>query len=248
VSTTFAGFTPKAFTFLRGLARHNEKEWFEAHRAQYEGDLRHPMITLVDEMDARFGAFMPEMVGDRRRSVFRIHRDVRFSKDKRPYKTNAACWFFHRDVGRARQGARAGETAGATVHGGAGFYFQLAPGDCWVGGGLWMPPRPALHVLREAIAEGHRGFERIVRAPAFVERFGELDAEAVLKRVPRGFDPDHPAGDWLRYQSFTAGRRMDDAETLGARLPDLLEADYRALLPFVRWINRALSLPVAERR
>jgi len=248
VSAPFAGFTPKAFTFLRGLARHNEKEWFEEHRAQYEGDLRKPMVALVDEMDARFGAFMPEMVGDRRRSVFRIHRDVRFSKDKRPYKTNGACWFFHRDVARARQGERAGETAGATVHGGAGFYFQLAPGDCWVGGGLWMPPRPALNLIREAIVEDHRGFERIVRAPTFAERFGEIDAEAVLKRTPRGFDPEHPAAAWLRHQSFTAGRRVDDAETLGTRLPDLLEADYRALLPFVRWINRALGLPSAERR
>jgi uncharacterized protein (TIGR02453 family) len=248
VSATFAGFTPKAFTFLRGLARHNEKEWFEAHRPQYEGDLRQPMVALVDEMDARFGAFMPEMVGDRRRSVFRIHRDVRFSKDKRPYKTNGACWFFHRDVVRARQGERAGETAGATVHGGAGFYFQLAPGDCWVGGGLWMPPRPALNLVREAIAEDHRGFERIVRAPAFVERFGELDAEAVLKRTPRGFDPEHPAAGWLRYQSFTAGRKLRDADTLGPELPERLAEDYLALLPFVRWVNRALGLPAAARR
>jgi uncharacterized protein (TIGR02453 family) len=248
VSATFAGFTPKAFTFLRGLARHNEKEWFEAHRPQYEGDLRKPMIALVDEMDARFGAFMPEMVGDRRRSVFRIHRDVRFSKDKRPYKTNAACWFFHRDVARARQGERAGETAGATVHGGAGFYFQLAPGDCWVGGGLWMPPRPALILLRDAIAEDPASFRAVVEAPEFRERFGALDAEAVLKRLPRGYDASNPAAEWLRYQSFTAGRRLDDAETLGARLPDLLESDYRALLPFVRWLNRALGLRAAERR
>ena len=113
---------------------------------------------------------------------------------------------------------------------------------------MWMPPRPALNVIRDAIAEDHETFEAIVRAPAFVKRFGPLDAEAVLTRVPRGFDPAHPAAGWLRYQSFTAGRRMPDAETLGARLPDLLEADYRALLPLVRWLNRALGLPTAERR
>jgi uncharacterized protein (TIGR02453 family) len=241
---TYDGFTPRAFTFLRGLARHNEKPWFEAHREAYERDLRAPMIALVDEMDARLGAFAPEIVGDRRRSVFRIHRDVRFSKDKRPYKTNAACWFFHRDVGRAR----GGDTAGGTVHGGAGFYFQLAPGDCWAGGGLWMPPRPALALIRDAVAEDHRSFERIVRARAFVERFGARDAEAMLKRVPRGYDADHPAADWLRYQSFTAGRRLDDAEPLGAGLPALLEADYRVLLPLVRWLNAALGLPAADRR
>ncbi|AHG91439.1 Conserved hypothetical protein CHP02453 [Gemmatirosa kalamazoonensis] len=244
---TFTGFTSRAFTFLRGLAKHNEKPWFEAHRDSYENDLRAPMIALVDEMDARFGEFAPEMVGDRRRSVFRIHRDVRFSKDKRPYKTNAACWFFHRDVSRARQGERAGESS-AAVHGGAGLYFQLAPADCWVGGGLWMPPRPALNMIREALAADHRGFERIVRAPAFAERFGALDAESLLTRTPRGYDADHPAAEWLRYQSFTAGRKMRDAETLGASLPETLEADYRLLLPLVRWLNAALHLQAARRR
>jgi uncharacterized protein (TIGR02453 family) len=244
----YTGFTPKAFTFLRGLARHNEKPWFEAHREAYERDLRAPMVALVDEVDARLGEFAPEIVGDRRRSVFRIHRDVRFSNDKRPYKTNAACWFFHRDVSSARQGERAGETAGATVHGGAGFYFQLAPNDCWVGAGMWMPPRPALARLRDAIAEDHETFERIVRAPAFVARFGALSDEAVLKRMPRGYDADHPAADWLRYQSFTAGRQLDDAEVLGPELPALVEADYRVLLPLVRWLNRALGLPTLARR
>jgi uncharacterized protein (TIGR02453 family) len=242
------GFTPKAFTFLRGLARHNEKGWFESHRDAYERDLRAPLVALVDEMDARLGAFMPEIVGDRRRSVFRIHRDVRFSNDKRPYKTNAACWFFHRDVLSARQGARAGESAGAAVHGGAGLYFQLAPGDCWAGGGLWMPPRPALTRIREAIDEDHASLEAVVRAPAFVRRFGALDDEALLKRVPRGFAPDHPAADWLRYQSFTAGRKLADDETLGPGLAERLVEDYRALLPLVRWLNRALGLPAAERR
>src|SRR5207302_5116701 len=116
------------------------------------------------------------------------------------------CWFFHRDVGHARQGARAGDTAGVTVHGGAGFYFQLAPGDCWSGGGMWMPPRPALALVRDGLAEHHETFTAIVEALAFRERFGALDAEAVLTRVPRGYDAAHPAASWLRYQSFTAGR------------------------------------------
>jgi uncharacterized protein (TIGR02453 family) len=206
------------------------------------------MVALVDEVDARLGELAPEIVGDRRRSVFRIHRDVRFSNDKRPYKTNAACWFFHRDVARARQGERAGDSAGGTVHGGAGFYFQLAPGDCWVGGGLWMPPRPALALIRDVIAEDHATFVSIVEAPAFRARFGALSDEAVLTRMPRGYDPAHPAATWLRYQSFTAGRMLNDAEALGTGLPDLLEADYRLLSPLVRWLNRALHLRPASRR
>ena len=240
----FAGFPPGALRFLRGLARHNERPWFEEHRPAYEQDLRAPLVALVEEMDARLGAFAPEMIGDRRRSVFRIHRDVRFSNDKRPYKTNAACWFFHRDVQRAR----GGDTAGGAVHGGAGLYFQLAPGDCWCGGGLWMPPRPALNRVREALAEDVDGFAATVEAPAFRERFGALDTEGMLTRLPRGYAADHPAAAWLRYQSFTAGRKLTEAEATSAALPDLLAADYAALLPLVRWLNAALDLAPAARR
>lgn len=243
---TDAGFTQEAFAFLRGLTRNNAKPWFEEHREQYERDLRAPLLALVEEMDARLAEFVPEIIGDRRRSVFRIHRDVRFSNDKRPYKTNAACWFFHRDAQRAR-GERAGDTASA-VHGGAGLYFQLAPNDCWAGGGLWMPPRPALNKVRAALVADLHGFLAIVDAPAFRQRFGELDPEGMLKRLPRGFATDEPLATWLRRQSFAAGRQLADAEALGAGLADRLEADYRALVPMVRWLNRALGLPAATRR
>ena len=109
---------PEALAFLRGLERHNEKAWFEAHRAEYERDLLEPLRELVDEMDARLAGLAPEFVGDRKRSVFRIHRDVRFSKDKRPYKTNAACWIFHRDIGRTK--------GPHDVHAGAGLGLAIS--------------------------------------------------------------------------------------------------------------------------
>jgi uncharacterized protein (TIGR02453 family) len=237
-------FAPAALTFLRQLARNNRREWFEEHRDRYERDVRAPLLALVEEVDARLGEAAPEIVGDRRRSVFRIHRDVRFSKDKSPYKTNAAVWFYHRDVQRAR----GGETAGGNVHGGAGFYFQLAPGDCWTGGGMWMPPRPALAQLRDRLAARQLEWEAIVEAPAFRRRFGALDEEAMLTRVPRGFAPDHPAARWLRYQSFTAGRRLTEDEATGPELAERLVKDFVALLPMVRWLNLALGLSPAERR
>jgi uncharacterized protein (TIGR02453 family) len=244
----FDGFPPAALRFLRGLARHNTKEWFEAHRAEYEQAVKAPMVALVEEMDARLGRLAPEFVGDRRRSVFRIHRDVRFAKDKSPYKTNAACWFFHRDVrGGATADAGGGEGTGAAVHGGAGFYFHLQPGQTFCGGGIWMPPRPAL-ALRDRIAERHEEFAALVTAPAFRRRFGALDREAVLTRMPRGYAPDHPAAEWLRFRSFTAGHPLDDAVAGDARLADHLERAFVALLPLVRWLNRGLGLQPAERR
>jgi uncharacterized protein (TIGR02453 family) len=101
-------FTPATMRFLQGLARNNRKAWFEAHRADYEELVKAPMRELIEEMDVQFARFAPELVGDPRRSMFRIYRDIRFSKDKSPYKTHAACWFYHRD-GSHTVGSWAGE-------------------------------------------------------------------------------------------------------------------------------------------
>ena len=172
--------------------------------------------------------------------MFRIYRDIRFSKDKSPYKTHAACWFHHRDADR-----RVGSEAEG---GGAGFYFHIEPGTSYVGGGMWMPPRPVLGKIRDAIAEDPRGFDRLVRVPRLVRRFGGLSNEAVLRRMPRGYPDGHPAARWLKYQSFVMGRELSETQVTSPRLPALLEHDYTLLLPLVRWINRTLGLrPAAQR-
>ena len=237
---TFSGFRPEALRFLRGLARHNTREWFERHRAVYETEIRAPLRTLVEEMDVRLAGIAPELVGDPRWSIFRIHRDVRFSPDKSPYKTNAACQFYHRDAGRG-----AGQDAEGA---GAGLYFQLAERDCFVAGGIWMPARPALDRIREATADEPDALPRLVRAPAFRRRFGVLDEEAVLKRVPRGYPADDPAERWLRFRSFTATRDLTQSEVTSPRLPAILARDFAALVPLVRWLNAAIGYQPAERR
>src|SRR5438067_470662 len=213
---------------------------FEAHRADYERDVRAPMQALIEEMDVRLARLAPEITGDSKRSMFRIYRDIRFSKDKSPYKTHAACWFRHRDAD-----ARVG---GDAEGGGAGFYVHIAPGSSFLGAGIWMPPRPVLNRLRDAIAQDSKGFERIVRGSSFRRRYGSLDEDATLKRMPRGFPETHPAAHWLKYQSYTAGRRLSDTQATSARLPTLLESDFAQLLPLVRWLNGALGLRAAQRR
>jgi uncharacterized protein (TIGR02453 family) len=235
----FSAFRPAALRFLTQLKRRNTRTWFEANRAVYETEVRGPLKALVEEVDVRLARFAPELVGDPRRSIFRIHRDVRFSRDKSPYKTHAACWFYHQDAGRG---------VGSEAQGGAGLYFHFSPAEVLVGAGIWMPPRPALDRIREALAENHRGFEAIVLAPAFRRRFGPLDEDAMLKRMPRGFGEDHPAARWLRYQSFTAGRTLTRRDLLSPRLPALIEKDYAALTPLVRWLNTALGFRTLERR
>ena len=239
LSGEFRGFRPAARTFLRGLRRHNDREWFLANRDRYESEVRGPMAALVEELDVRLAELAPEIVGDPKRSLFRIHRDVRFSNDKSPYKTNAACWFYHMDAGRG--------VGGDAAHGGAGFYFDIGPDEAWVGGGIWMPPRPTLARLREQIAEKHVALSRVLRAPE-LEPFGGLSREAMLTRMPRGFDADHPAAELLRYQSFTMGRQVRDRDLFGARLADVLAGEFERLVPLVRWLNGAMGLRTLARR
>jgi len=236
----FRGFRPAALTFLRSLKRNNTREWFQAHKEDYEREVRAPLVALVEEIDVRLAELAPEIVGDPKRSLFRIHRDVRFSSDKSPYKTNAACWFYHGDAGRG--------VGSTTPHGGAGFYFHLEPGGSMLGAGIWMPPRPTLTRLREQIDEGHASLRRILHAPTLAKRFGTLDESAMLTRMPRGFADDHPAADLLRHQSFTVGRELTDAELFSPKLADLVARDYARLVPFVRWFNGALGLRTLARR
>src|SRR5262245_17450467 len=154
-------FDNHSLGFLRGLARHNNRAWFEAHRTDFEARVKAPMAQLVEEMDVRFARFAPEITGEPKRSVFRLHRDIRFSKDKSPYKTHAACWFYH---------AGGSSKVGREAHGGgAGFYFHLQPGASFVGGGCWMPPRPALPEVPERDrrrSSGLRAYRPRARAAA----------------------------------------------------------------------------------
>ncbi len=231
-------FDAQSLKFLRGLARHNEKPWFEAHRGEYEEHVKVPMAELVAEMDLRLSKVAPEIEGDPKRSVFRIHRDVRFSSDKSPYKTHAACWFFH-SAGSSKVGREA-------HGGGAGFYFHLQPGASMLGGGIWMPPRPALLQIRGALAKDVRGFERVADSPSMRRRFGGLSDESALTRVPRGFAPDHPGARWLRLQSFTVGQSLTDADVTSAKLTKAVHADFEAMTPLVRWLNAAIGLKPAN--
>src|SRR3989441_12707949 len=142
-------FTTATLRFFHELARNNAKPWFEAHRADYENDVRAPMRALIEEMDVRLARSAREITGAPKRSMFRINRDIRFSKDKSPYKPHAACWFRHRDASH--------KVGGEAEEGSAGLYFHLQPGKSFVGAGIWMPPRPALDKIRDAIAEGAAG-------------------------------------------------------------------------------------------
>jgi uncharacterized protein (TIGR02453 family) len=236
----FTGFRPAALGFLRSLRRHNDREWFTRNRETYETELRVPLAALVEEVDVRLATMAPEIIGDPKRSLFRIHRDVRFSADKSPYKTHVACWFHHSDAGRG--------VGTAAAHGGAGFYFHMEATRASLGGGIWMPPRPTLQRIREAIDDDHRPLTRILKDATVRRRFGGLAEESMLTRMPRGYADDHPAAELLRHQSYTLGREIAQRDLFSPNLPDLLARDYARLLPLVRWLNGALGLRTLARR
>jgi uncharacterized protein (TIGR02453 family) len=238
----FRGYRPAAFTFLRALKRNNRREWFEANRETYVHELLEPTKLLIEDLDVRFADLAPEMVGDPKRSMFRIYRDVRFSKDKSPYKTHASLWIFHRAPGRG---------VGKEIDGGAGMYLHLEPGASLVAGGLWMPPRHLLAKVRAHFDEDLAGWKKAVAAPTVKKRFGGLTDDEpgiLLKRMPRGFAEGHAAEPWLRYNSFTVSTGYSDADMLSPKLVDKAMKDYALMLPMVRWLNRALGfLPATSR-
>ena len=242
MNSPFTGIRPAALTFLRGLKRNNRRDWFEARRATYTRELVDPLKSLVEELDVRFAALAPEFVGDPKRSLFRIYRDVRFSKDKSPYKSHAALWIYHRAPGRG---------VGREIDGGAGFYLHVEPRGSLVAGGLWMPPRPSLQRVRAYFDTDLAGWVRAVSSPAFKRRLGKLtdDEDGVLlKRLPRGYTEDNPAARWLRYNSFTVHRSYTDLEICSPNLVDRAMRDFAQMLPMCRWLNRALGyLPESKR-
>jgi len=217
-------FTIKTIRFLRALKRNNDREWFRARKAQYEADVRQPMIALIEQLAPDFKSFAPEFVAEPKVSLYRIYRDTRFSADKTPLKTHAAAHF-------PMRGLPKGE--------GGGLYFEIAPAWVWVGGGLYMPSNPQLHVIRAHIAASHPRFHRLVTAPAFRRTVGTLEGER-LSRVPRGYDKDHPAAHYLQFKQFLAGREFAAEFATSRTCYKELLATFRAVAPMVRFLNSAL--------
>ena len=222
-------FTRKTLSFLRALKRHNNREWFQSRKPQYEQHVRTPMTNLLARLASDMPAFAPELISDPRVSLYRIYRDTRFSADKRPLKTHVAAHF---------------PTRGFARHEGAGLYLEVTPGWVWIGGGIYMPSSSDLRAIREHIAANHRTLHRIVSGKAFCQAVGALEGER-LSRVPRGYLKDHPAGEYLRFKQFLAGREFDAEFATTDRFYGHLLAIFRAIAPLARFLNAPL---LAERR
>ena len=223
-----AHFTPALFEFLSDLSMNNNREWFQANKDRYERDVRDRLVQFVADFDERLTAISPHMVADPRPSggsVFRIYRDVRFSKDKSPYKTNAGIHFRH-EVGRK-------------VHG-PGFYLHLQPGMVFAGAGMWRPDSDTLRKVRGAIVANPARWEGIVNDERFQSVY-TLEGDS-LKRPPKGFDPDHPMIEYLKRKSFVATMSFTEDD---ACAPDFIDtyADVCATAgPLSEFLTSAVGL------
>lgn len=217
-------FTPKALSFLRQLKHHNNREWFQAHRNDYEQHVRLPMVDLVERLAVDLRIFAPDLVAAPKTSIYRIYRDTRFSVDKVPYKTHVAAIFPHRDLPK---------------HEGAGLYVHVAPDHVLIGGGLYRPTSRQLYRLREHIATNARRLRTIVESPRFRRSFGELSGGR-LQRVPRGFDSTHPAVEYLRLKQFLAGTERPANFATGPRFYTSVLKLFRQLAPFIHFVNEPL--------
>lgn len=221
-------FTPALFRFLRQLKAHNDRGWFQNHRAQFVADVEAPMLAFIANVGARLAPISRAVVADPRRtggSMFRIYRDTRFSADKSPYKTNVAASFPH-------VAKRDGRKDLAAV---PGFYLHLEPGDSFGGGGIYHPDMPTLTRIRTAIIQRSRDW-------AAVKRTGiEIEGDS-LTRAPAGFDPGHPFVEDLRRKDLYTLTSFTEKEVCGRDFMDRYVESCRTSAPLVGFLSKAMGL------
>ena len=230
IADGFGGFPKEFFVFFRELKANNERVWFEANKQRFKDDVQAPMSEFITAIAPHLAKISKHFVADPRPnggSMFRIYRDVRFSRDKRPYKEHAACQFRH--------------AKGRDVHA-PGFYVHLDPDDVFFGGGLWMPEPDALAQIRNRIASRPEEWKKVVGNRRFKEAFGGIDGEQ-LSRPPRGFDPEHPYIADIRRKSFVAGTQSSAKTAQSKALVGEVARSFAALKPLMNFLCAACGVP-----
>ncbi|MGD2042213.1 MAG: DUF2461 domain-containing protein [Acidimicrobiia bacterium] len=226
-------FTPAVFKFLRELEENNNKEWWEDNKNRYIETIREPALDFIEDFAGRLKAISPHFIGDPRTnggSLMRPYRDVRFSKDKTPYKTNVGIQFRHE--------------RGKDVHA-PGFYLHLEPGENFLGAGMWSPETKIARIIRQAINDDPDGWRDAAHSGSFQRSWsigGHSDDER-LKRVPNELDPDHPYPDDLRLKSFTAGAKVTQKMVTSADFDDELVKQFNVAAPYTRFLCEAIGVP-----
>lgn len=216
------------FEFLTELRNNNNRDWFQSNKRRYEKQLREPLLQFINDFRFRLHSISPHFVADARKSggsLFRIYRDVRFSKDKSPFKTAAGIQFRHEKAKDAHA---------------PGFYLHLEPGNVFAAMGVWHPDSRTLFQIRNAISRQSNRWTDIISEDQFAANF-QIGGES-LKRAPKGFDPDHPLIEHLKMKDYVAFRNIEEPETFRENFIDRYAEICRHGSSYIRFLTESLGL------
>jgi uncharacterized protein (TIGR02453 family) len=211
-------FRPEALTFLRSLARHNDRAWFQPRKAQFEAELREPMLAVVRKITDAMVDFAPNHVRPAEKSVFRIYRDTRFSADKRPYKTHVAAWWSYQGFEKTS---------------GAGYYFHVAAGS-------YMPDTDQLAAIRRWLLDHHEEFRKLLRSPKVRKLYDEFEGNPLV-RPPKGFPCEHPGMDLIRCRQWGLAAELPAKAALKKDFADVVIRYFKVAAPVVDALNTPLA-------
>jgi len=225
-------FRPEALTFLRNLARHNDRVWFNERKAVYESELKEPMLAVIRGITDAMMEFAPNHVRPAEKSLFRIYRDTRFSNNKLPYKTHVAAWWSHMGMQKTS---------------GAGYYFQVSPKGVVIAAGAYMPEKEQLAAIRNWLLNDHVQFRRLLQKPAVRKTFTEFEGEA-LTRPPKGFPCDHPAMDLIKCKQWGLSTTLPAKTALEKNFAQTLIRHFKLLAPLVDALNTPIAASLVPRK
>lgn len=215
-----AAVSPKVFDFLRQLTENNNREWFTENKNLYT-ESQENLVLFLEDLIKEMSEFDPELGKiDAKKSLFRIYRDTRFSKDKTPYKTN-----FGASLGMGK-GSQKG-----------GYYLHLEPGKSFIAGGIYMPESSVLKTLRKEISLYGKEFLNILNEKEFKKYFPELDQDDKLKKVPQGFEKEDPMAEYLKLKSFIVVYNLSDKEIQDKNASKNLAKIFNAMKPLNDFLN-----------
>jgi uncharacterized protein (TIGR02453 family) len=220
-------FSRDSFDFLKELRSNNKRDWFQKNKERYEAKVRNPFLRFIADLGPRLRTINPHIVVDPSPtggSTMRIYRDIRFSKDKSPYKTAIAAHFWHE---KGKEGAI------------PAYYLHVEPGGSLIGAGIWRPEPGALKKIRDAIARDSKRWKRVTSAGEL--GYCKMSGES-LQRPPRGYDPNHPLIDDIKRKDFTLGRSLTDQEVLRTDFLGTALGTFRKTAPFVQFLSQAVGL------
>ena len=223
---------PEALTFLRNLARHNDREWFTPRKAIFEAELKEPMHAIVRKVTDAMMDFAPAFVRPAEKCLFRIYRDTRFSANKLPYKTHVAAWWSHQGLEKTS---------------GAGYYFHVSAKEVIVAAGAYMPEKDQLSQIRHWLLDHHAEFRKLLQKPAVRKAFAEFEGNA-LTRPPKGFPCEHPGMDLIRCRQWGLAATLSTEEALTPGFATTLIRHFKIAAPVVDALNTPIAAAQAPKK